>query len=497
MTTKTKTKSKKTKKSSLQQFTFNLKGAEVRHDTMEGREYLVVPMVMMTEGVHNGSNGPLYYPADELNKTPQVWNHKPIVVYHPEINGQGVSACDPQILTSQKVGVIMNTVWDGKLKAEAWIDKERVDLVDDRISAAIENKQMMEVSTGLFTDNEIVSGEWNGEEYDYIARNYRPDHLALLPDKIGACSIADGAGFLRLNEEAVGNQKIAMLVDMIYNELSHDNIRRQIHGELDTSVPKTNKYVYRYVEDVFSDFFIFNEEGKLFKMNYSVTNNKVTVSGESKEVVRVTEYRTVGGTFVGNSTTKPSSKESDMDKKKFVDAMIANTESGWDESDREYLMGKDESALKRLAGVKPVDPEAEAVANAAKKGASEAAPTNNAAPAAPKKMTMDEYIANAPDGIREVLSQGVTSLAAQKAAAIEKITKSPANVFSKEFLATKQLDELQGLAAMAVATLPAPESQNGVQMFIQPNYAGQSIPVDNAQHGETELPLPSMEFSAN
>jgi len=174
----------------------------VRNDTMEGRDFLVAPMIMMVEGVHEGSEGPLYYPATELQKTPAIWNHKPVVVYHPQERGQGVSACDPDILTNRKVGVIMNTTFeDGKLKAEAWLEVDRMNKVDERIATAIENNETMELSTGLFTDNEEVEGEWNGESYIAIARNYRPDHLALLPDIKGACSIEDGAGFLRLNEE--------------------------------------------------------------------------------------------------------------------------------------------------------------------------------------------------------------------------------------------------------------------------------------------------------
>lgn len=32
---------------------------------------------------------------------------------------------------------------------------------------------------------------------DAVARNHRPDHLAILPDQVGACSLADGAGLIR------------------------------------------------------------------------------------------------------------------------------------------------------------------------------------------------------------------------------------------------------------------------------------------------------------
>src|SRR6266567_367968 len=125
----------------------NLLPAGCRLDSLEGREYTVVPMIILTEGVHNGTQGLLYYPKEELAKTPAAWNHKPIVVYHPSINGEGVSACDPTILSSRKVGVMLNTKWEkGRLKSEAWIEKDRANKVDDRIMTAVEAKEMMELS---------------------------------------------------------------------------------------------------------------------------------------------------------------------------------------------------------------------------------------------------------------------------------------------------------------------------------------------------------------
>ena len=174
----------------------------VRHDQMEGRDYLVTPAQMITEGVHDGSDGPIFYPADELAKPAVVWNHKPVVVYHPQRNGMPVSACDPTELTTRKVGVLMNTVFNAKTKklgAEAWLEPDRIAAVDERVADAIENNEMMEVSTGLFMNLDKTPGEWNGEKYVGVARNIQPDHLAILPDVKGACSIEDGAGLLRVN----------------------------------------------------------------------------------------------------------------------------------------------------------------------------------------------------------------------------------------------------------------------------------------------------------
>ena len=170
---------------------------KITQQFLEGREHFVVPMVMIVEGVLNGSNGPLYYPSDELERSAQLWNGRPIVVYHPDMYSAGYAG-NPQVFNRQKIGTVFNTVFDvRRLKAEAWIDRERVKQVDERVLKAILNRDVMEVSTGLYTDNEPTLGEFKGSPYRAIARNYRPDHLAVLPDQKGACSIADGAGLIR------------------------------------------------------------------------------------------------------------------------------------------------------------------------------------------------------------------------------------------------------------------------------------------------------------
>src|SRR4051812_16335530 len=124
-----------TKPASYQTFSLNLAAVKSRIETLEGRSHVVIPMIILLEGVHTGSGGPLYYPKEELAKTPVVWNHKPIVVYHPELNGQGISACDPDVINHRKVGIMMNTTCDskGRLKSEAWIESERANVVDERI----------------------------------------------------------------------------------------------------------------------------------------------------------------------------------------------------------------------------------------------------------------------------------------------------------------------------------------------------------------------------
>lgn len=210
----------------LESFRFTLNAhAGARTELLEGREHWVVPMVMMTEGVWNGSHGSMLYRAEELSKSSSRWNHKPIVVYHPT-----TTAADPAILNTRKIGVVLRTRWDGKQRAEAWIDKQRAAAVDARVVQAILNREKMEVSTGLFVDRkDVPENTFNGRSYAAEAVNHSPDHLAILPDQLGACSIADGAGLFQLNRRKL---KRARIRERIVATLRHNAIRNANMNEL-------------------------------------------------------------------------------------------------------------------------------------------------------------------------------------------------------------------------------------------------------------------------
>lgn len=173
---------------------------QVKSVTHQGRQHMVVPVVMMKEGVHAGSHGELLHPAAELGKFVDSWNGIPIVVHHPKKDGQNVSANSPDLVDTAVVGRVYNSSMDGdKLRAEAWIDVEKLRTVSPVALGAIHEQRPLDVSVGVFTDDDLSTGEWNGEAYVGIARNHRPDHLALLPGGKGACSWSDGCG-IRANE---------------------------------------------------------------------------------------------------------------------------------------------------------------------------------------------------------------------------------------------------------------------------------------------------------
>jgi hypothetical protein len=165
----------------------------------EGKDWLVVPTVMIKEGVLNGE----YVPAEELAKYPGAWDGRPFVIDHPKDGESAVSANDPEMVSQYQVGQLFGTEFvDGALKSEIWLDLDRAKKIQggQDLVRRVLNGDKIEVSTGYFRDRQDGQGDFAGQAYDGVARNLRPDHLAALLDSTGACSWQDGCGCPRVNE---------------------------------------------------------------------------------------------------------------------------------------------------------------------------------------------------------------------------------------------------------------------------------------------------------
>jgi hypothetical protein len=178
--------------------------AQIRTETLAGREYTVVPVIALVEGVLQGANStePEFAAATEFGKFPSSWDGRPVVLRHPQIQGIYVSANLPQITEDFRMGSLYNTkVEDAKLKTEAWLDNARIaELGGEFLDAltSIQAGEVMNVSVGAFIDTRTATGIFKGKQYSSRWENVIPDHLALLPDQVGACSLADGCGTNRV-----------------------------------------------------------------------------------------------------------------------------------------------------------------------------------------------------------------------------------------------------------------------------------------------------------
>lgn len=170
----------------------------------EGRPYWAVPVVMAVPGVLSGSEGPLHYAAEEWGRSAGQWDGVPVTIDHPREGGVPISARSPIILARWGVGFLREPLFDGKLRAVAWLDEERLRWADslllenERMIPRLERGEPIEVSTGLLADQEAApSGSvYEGSPYSHVAKNILPDHLALLPAGKGACNIQRGCGLL-------------------------------------------------------------------------------------------------------------------------------------------------------------------------------------------------------------------------------------------------------------------------------------------------------------
>jgi len=167
----------------------NASASSARTETIGGREYVVASATLIVPGILSGSKGPLLYPKEELSAS--IWNNVPLTVGHPVKDGVHVSARTPGV---QHIGFTRNAVVGDKLEAEACFDIQATNNADPRIIPWVKAGKKIQLSTGLFTSNEEKPGLHQGREYIAVARNHRADHVAILPDEVGACSINDGCG---------------------------------------------------------------------------------------------------------------------------------------------------------------------------------------------------------------------------------------------------------------------------------------------------------------
>lgn len=375
---------------------------EIRYETHQDKTHIVVPIVMMVEGVHVGSKGSILHLAEELGKIPDSWNGIPVVVNHPEEDGINISANSPGGI-DQAVGRIYNAHMNGdKLMAEVWAEVDKLSSISPDAYDHILNQKPLEVSVGVFTEDEEEQGEYNNETYEAIATNYRPDHLALLPGGKGACSWDDGCG-IRTNQKKGGknymvrnktlsNKKVldedkslngsdnklfeAMEVlndngyafnmismnDIEVNEDSYYELMEKVRQKLRE---KNSGNDYYYLEDMYKDFIIYEVGGKLFKQAYAIVEDEVEFL---KEPVSVTKHIDISYTTNNNLIrTRFNNKKQEgiqmpndnvkepcggcMEK---IVTIIQSNKTPYTEDHREWLLTQEEAFLDQLIPKEPV-----------------------------------------------------------------------------------------------------------------------------------------------
>ena len=331
----------------------------IQRKQLDGKPHIIVPVVMMLEGVHNGSHGAILHTAEELSHITEAWNGIPVTIQHPKNGSNFISANSPDV---PYVGRIFNTKFtNGKLKAQAWLDVEKLESTSPTTMAYINQQKPLDVSVGVFTDEEAAEGEWNGESYVAIARNYRPDHLALLPGEQGACSWADGCG-IRTNNK--NNNKIENNMKKV-NPINSLQVNKQSFDEISSQIRQIvyageKEDLYFYVDDIYDNYFIYRKEtrgvnpsSETYKQSYTInTDDVVELVDDPQKVIKKITYVQTNEINTNNNKNERKTKMSKclIDK---VDALIANTSTKFTDEDRDWLLTQSEAILEKLTP-KPV-----------------------------------------------------------------------------------------------------------------------------------------------
>ncbi len=487
----------------------NLVG-KTRRDTLDGREFIVAPLTLIVPGVLNGSKGPLLYPLEEITKNADAWNGIPLVVDHPVGNdGSPVSARSPSVLNERGIGHVFGVNVNGKLVAEGWFDVEKTRLVDNRILDSLRGGEPIELSTGLFTDNERApdGAVFNAIPYSFIARNCRPDHLAILTDSKGACSVADGCGVLV-------NKRLLENFEKAYKESSKAYSSLLVNGDLTKNqavligfVGRTDKHIHGVTLDEFGNGIAHLTNSHIHLVDkFSVKSNE----GHSHALRKQSLVDS------GVQNTQKEGEDTmltENQKKEVIDGLIANT-CCWEEADREVLNGFGDKKLVAMKEHDEKEKRQELVANAAQKGFEDAEGNSHVYNAKSgdwdmtkkkepepvvnqglqtKVKTLDEWLADAPPEAKSAVRNAMNIENREKAQIITQVTaglegKSKETVINR--LKDRPLEELQDLALLNPKPIEA--------VVPVASYLGAATPVGNEQEPldqEDILPLPVINWS--
>lgn len=280
------------------------------------RDHLVVPVIAVVGDIvwePRGSEGPEHVPASTLSHLAMQWDGRPVVLQHPPADIPTANRRD--VLEASGLGQIFNTRYEnGALQMDVWFDVakcERVGAGD--IIRKSEAGEVINVSIGAYVEIDRTPGiSPTGKRYNAVWTSITADHLAILPDRNGACSIADGCGTMRaadsdqLSEESImsDTNSIRRRIAAKLAELFPTSIAAQPAGASDTDLRSRlwtalngDVPAFDWIEAVYPAdskvIYSATPDGKtvLYERSFTVGDDgAVSLSSRKREVVPKTQY---------------------------------------------------------------------------------------------------------------------------------------------------------------------------------------------------------------
>lgn len=285
-----------------------------RVETFQKKQWLVAPAVLIVEGVLNG----LYVPAHEIEIPTLSWNGRPVPLYHPD-EGDG-SANVPLVIDQSVMGSVFNARFENRsLKAELWLDMQKcAELGGEaaQVVADVQAGKVIELSTGYYCLVKQQAGVFNGIPYHGITHHILPDHVAILPSQVGACSVADGCGVNRNKQEErpMPKKDVNTVFHFEANAaMSHEDVKRLLRQALASTVQGVPGHVWIYIPDVYEDRVVYEIEvenaagqvqAEMLQRPYTISENGMVELGDPVvKVIPVSSYQVVPGVPVFNAAS--------------------------------------------------------------------------------------------------------------------------------------------------------------------------------------------------
>lgn len=397
---------------------------EIRRERRSGRDYLLVPVVALTETVLEcvTCTEPELAPADEFAREPEAWNGLPLCYEHPQDSEGNYVSARAAAAASFIIGHVENSRRsEDKLLMDAAVD---IALAQDagagELLERLEAGEPVEVSTGFWCETVKASGSKGDRSYTAVQYGHQGDHLAMLgPEAKGACSWEQGCGAPRAAKKetsvaklrancgdakhscakcsvkkkaallkhlaAAGAEGFRLLSELKLGAVSHEDLAAALYIQLEKAhAGAAWCYVLAVFEEPAEVVYVVGREGRsadgfpefssqTLAQAYTITNpddGAVELQGEAREVRPVTRYVDAEQSDDGGEPSVDDHKEVKMTKKEreaLVAKLVANRKlTGEAASKFSASMEKvDDDTLKALHDGDEAS--AEAVAQAEKK----------------------------------------------------------------------------------------------------------------------------------
>ncbi len=201
----------------------------IRHEKRNGRDVIVVPSATLPDNIVMNR---ILYPSASIEAGYKTLDRTWAPLGHPMINGEYVSAMEPEAITAYGVGAWNENVRriNGRVFLDKIIDVETANSTPRgrALLEAINEQKPISTSTGLMLNLRTAEHA----DYDYIADSIEADHDAILLNEVPAASTAQGVGlFVNKDGSKTDVQNAEIMLDDDALESIAESLAWQIEHE--------------------------------------------------------------------------------------------------------------------------------------------------------------------------------------------------------------------------------------------------------------------------